>query len=39
MIDDKFIFEAKPHTTTKRIKANKVDFALQEHPLVQDSWI
>ena len=39
MIDDKFIFEAKPLTVTKKIKSNKVDFALQEHPLVQDSWI
>jgi hypothetical protein len=32
MIDDKFIFEAKPVTTSRKIKAAKVDFALQEHP-------
>lgn len=28
MIDDKFIFDAKPLTTTKKIKTHKVDFAL-----------
>lgn len=34
MIDDKFIFDAKPIKTTKKIKTHKVDFALQEHPMV-----
>lgn len=39
MIDDRFILEAKPLTTAKKIKTHKVDFGLQENPMVQDSWI
>ena len=44
MIDDRFIFDAhlidkKQRMGFKQPTVKKVDFALQEYPSMQDSWI